>query len=385
MAEQARATVEPVRTLEIFTPAQLIFSKGISHEPVFVASLIRVLTDAFCSAKDLYHRLKQRSESDDEHDRSKCSDDDSVHDRRDSHTNIIESLGRHVRWSVDRREKHHNDDDDELVFTASAQVKATYDRAYSKLGEPYARGDDTAKIQLQSHIIELQQVLISIHQDLMLSNYLTVSSSHSQLIHLVQTVRKSRAAAIQALDLLYQRMLAGPVPEKPKPHQPIPGDFPAPPKSPNRSRSSSSSSSNTSLEIPVKPSPKPRPNPNINRLFCRYALDLQYNAHLPLSDNFGSSGNNRCPHCHTCIAVRPKKAWEIIVENKRYFPKRRRFLVRNVFVVKCHRAGGGFACVLCAKYGNADTVCRSIAALTEHLWKEHTAEDLEMDDDIVRC
>lgn len=381
MTESAQATVEPVRKV-VFRDYSADPFQDISHERVFVASLISVLTDAFCSAKDLYRRLKRKSQSDDEDNKSKCSDHDSVHDRRDSHTNIIESLGRHVRWSLDRREKHDDDKEDELVCSASAQVQATYDRAYGKLGERYARGDDIAKTQLQSHIIDLQQVLISIHQDLMLSNYSAVSSSHSQLIHLIQTVRTSRRAAIQALDLLYQRMLAGSLPDKPEPCIPISGDIPAPEKSPNRSRSSSSSSS---VEPPVKPKPRPKPNHNINRLFCRYALDLQYNPHMPLSQNFGPDGNKRCPHCHTCIAVRPKKAWEVIVENKRWYPKRKGFIVRNVFVVKCHRAGGGFTCVLCAKYGDADTVCRSVAALMEHLWKEHTAEDLERDEDIVGC
>ena len=352
---------------------------------MFVTSLVRVLTDAFGSAKDLYHRLKKKSHSDDKH--------DDLKDRRDSHSNIIESLGHHVRWSFDQREKHQTDSEDELVCTASAQVKATYDRAYLKLGEPYASGDDIARIQLQSQIVDLQQVLISIHEDLTLSSYTTVASSHSQLIHLVQTVRTTRAAAIQALDLLHQRMLVTPPCKDPEDPKPIPGDLPAPPKSPQRSRSSSSSSSssNTSIAIPVKPDPKPKPkpkpkpNPNINKLFCRYALDLQYNAHLPLSNNFGCDGNKKCPHCHTHIPVRPNKAWEVIMETQGRLPRRKRFMIRNVFVVKCHRAGGGFACVLCAKYGEVDTVCRSIAALMEHLWKEHTAEDLEKDEDIVEC
>jgi hypothetical protein len=54
-------------------------------------------------------------------------------------------------------------------------------------------------------------------------------------------------------------------------------------------------------------------------------------------------------------------------------------------VVKCHRASGGFACVLCAKYADADMVCRSIGALMEHMWKEHPSEDFERDEDIVDC
>ena len=341
------------------------------------------MTDVFGSAKDLYRRLKQKSSSDDEQSKSKDSEHESTRDRRDSHSNIVEALDRHVRWSLDRRTKHHSDSEDDLVCNASAKVQATYDGAYRKLGEPYARGDDVARIQLQSHIIKLQQVLISIHQDLVLSNYLTISSSHSQLTHLVQTIRTTRAAAIQALDLLYQRILASPPPSKPGTGLPIPGAFPVPPQSPHRSRSSSPNSSATSVQTPSKPAPQP--NPNINKLFCRYALDLQFNTHLSLSDNFALNGNMRCPRCHVHIAVRPKKAWEVLMETRGRHPRRRRFLVGNVFVVKCHRAGGGFACVLCAKYGDADTVCRSIGALMEHLWKEHTSRDLERDEDVVGC
>ncbi|KAF2997349.1 hypothetical protein E8E13_003608 [Curvularia kusanoi] len=371
-------------------PLEAAVEPDVLHKRVFVASLIRVLTDAFGAAKDLYLKLKHKSDSDDdrERDESRHRAHDSFHDRRDSHSNVIESLGRHVRWSFDRREKHESDSEDEVVCNASAEVRATYDRAYLKLGESFASGDDTAKIQLQSQIIELQQVLVSIHQDLMLSNYVSIASSHSQLIHLVQTVRASRAAAIQALDLLYQRLLAQP-PKKPEEHKPVPGHFPPPPQSPHRSRSSSSSSdsSRTSVEIPVKPTPepKPKPNPNINKLFCRYALDLQYNPRLPLSNNFGCDGNKKCPHCHAEIPIRPKKAWEVVMETGKRLPRHQKFLVRNEFVVKCHRPGGGFACVLCAKFGEADTVCRSIAALMEHLWKQHTAGDLEKDEDIVGC
>ncbi|KAF2632539.1 hypothetical protein BU25DRAFT_382061 [Macroventuria anomochaeta] len=352
------------------------------RDRVFIVLLIRVLTDGFGSAKDLYHRLKQKSSSDDEQNEPRDTEHDSTRDRRDSHSNIIEALGRHVRWSLDRRATHHSDSEDDLVCNASVQVQAIYDRAYRKLGEPYARGDDFVRIQLQSHIIKLQQVLISIHQDLMLSNYLTISSSHSQLIHLVQTVRTTRAAAIQALDMLYQRMLAT-SPKKSDAHPPMPGGFPLPPRSLQRSRSSSPCSSDTSVQIPSNPIPKP--NPNINKLFCRYALDLQFNIHLPLSANFKLDGNRRCPRCRIHIPVQPNKAWEVVMETSRRHPRCKKFLVRNVFVVKCHREGGGFACVLCAQYGGADTVCRSIEALMEHLWKEHTSEDLERDGDIVGC
>lgn len=60
-----------------------------------------------------------------------------------------------------------------------------------------------------------------------------------------------------------------------------------------------------------------------------------------------------------------------------------KFLVRNEFVVKCHRVGGCFACALCARWGDADTVCRDVGDLMEHLWREHETSDLERDEDIV--
>lgn len=354
--------------------------KDVPQDKAFVVSLVRVLTDAFGSAKDLYHRIKKKSNSDDDHDDAEYRHQSSQ-DRRDSHSNLTEALGHHVRWGLDRRERHHSDSEDDIICTASPQVQTTYDHGYRKLGEPFARGDHLAKIQLQSHIIKLQQVLIKIHQDMMLSNYLTISSSHSQLILLVQTVRTTRAAAIQALDLLVQRLLADPAQERPKPDLPMPGTFPKPP----RSRRSSSSSS-PDVDTPTAPPPPPPPiipNPNMKKLFCRYALDLQTKDDLPLSTSFRLDGSNCCPCCRCYIAVRPSKAWEVIVDSAGRRPRAKRFLVRNRFVVKCHRQFGGFACVLCAKYGDADTVCRTIGALMEHLWKEHTSEDMERDCDVV--
>lgn len=65
------------------------------------------------------------------------------------------------------------------------------------------------------------------------------------------------------------------------------------------------------------------------------------------------------------------------------YPRRVKFLVRNEFVVKCHRVDGGFACALCARWGEADTICRDVGDLMEHLWREHEIGDLERDEDIV--
>jgi hypothetical protein len=41
--------------------------------------------------------------------------------------------------------------------------------------------------------------------------------------------------------------------------------------------------------------------------------------------------------------------------------------------------------VVCARCKDSDTVCREVGALMEHLWKEHSSEELEKDEDIEEC
>jgi hypothetical protein len=239
----------------------------------------------------------------------------------------------------------------------------------------------------------------------MLSTYLAPSSSHSHLLRLIQTTRSTRMASIQALNMQYQRMLPPMSPSTPGAHRTVPGAFPAPPaniprhdsatrtpgsRSRNRSRSKSPVKDDEEITIQPypnpspKPHPHPHPHPQSNKLFCVYARDLQNHLRLPLTDNYKEGGDNLCPFCRTHISTRPGKAWEIITDSckggGRY--RRRIFLVKNRFVIKCHREGAGFACVLCARFKESDTVCREVGALMDHLWKEHTSEELEKDDDI---
>jgi hypothetical protein len=271
-----------------------------------------------------------------------------------------------------------------------------------------------------------------------MSSYLSPSSSHSHVLRLIQTTRSARLASVQALHMQYQRMSETERPNMPDPHQPIPGAFPSPPdhkhrhdsvtrrpESRNRQGSRCNSPvknpeeiriqpypnppSNPSLpqeprdrrgdhckspankpeEITIQPYPNPRPKPspshqpNNNKLFCVYARDLQKHLHLPLTDNYKAGGDNMCPYCHAHTSIRPGKAWEILADScKKGDHKRHRFLIKNRFVIKCHREGAGFACVLCARFKESDTVCRRVEALMEHLWKDHTSEELEKDDDV---
>jgi hypothetical protein len=141
-------------------------------------------------------------------------------------------------------------------------------------------------------------------------------------------------------------------------------------------------------EVTIQPYPTPRPRPTTpqwynNKLFCLYARDLQKDPRLPLTNNYKACGDNMCPFCHAYANVRPGKAWEIVADSgNKHDHKRHRFLIKNRFVIKCHRQGAGFACVLCARFKESDTVCRDVGALMEHLWRDHTKEDLEKDDDV---
>jgi hypothetical protein len=258
--------------------------------------------------------------------------------------------------------------------------------------------------QLQTQIIQLQHTLLSIHQDYMLSTYLTPSSSHSHLLRLIQTTRAARMASIQALHMQYQRMLPPNKPNMPDSYRTIPGAFPIPPgniprhgsvnrragsRDRRRSRSNSPIRTDDPGEITIQPyptpSPKPsqHPHPHSNKLFCVYARDLQSHSRLPLTDNYKEGGDNMCPFCHAHTPIRPGKAWEIITHGcNEDRHKRRVFLVKNRFLIKCHREGRGFACILCARFRDSDTVCREVDALMEHLWKDHTSGELERDDDV---
>ena len=108
---------------------------------------------------------------------------------------------------------------------------------------------------------------------------------------------------------------------------------------------------------------------------------IRYNE-VALSDAFKPGGDNRCPYCHAHIPAQLNKAWEIIKEDDERRGVERTFLVGTRFLVKSHRQGSGFACVLCSEHREADTVCPEVRSLVEHLWKDHTSTELELDENI---
>ena len=51
-------------------------------------------------------------------------------------------------------------------------------------------------------------------------------------------------------------------------------------------------------------------------------------------------------------------------------------------MVKCHRERVGFACVLCARYHERDTIVGSVQGLVRHVWQKHNVDEYEMELDI---
>ena len=60
----------------------------------------------------------------------------------------------------------------------------------------------------------------------------------------------------------------------------------------------------------------------------------------------------------------------------------RTFSLTGRFLAKCHRAGGGYACWLCARYRERDTVCGSVEGLVKHIAGRHGIRELEGDADV---
>lgn len=128
-------------------------------------------------------------------------------------------------------------------------------------------------------------------------------------------------------------------------------------------------------------------------LFCSYATSLQkYDE--PLHPNFTRDGSLACPACGTKMAIQPGRSWRIdkeLVHEKRTggngrfeneHIEERTYFVSNRFIVKCHRPGAGFACILCFRYRDSDTLCENAQRFVNHIWKKHSYAEYEADGDI---
>jgi hypothetical protein len=116
--------------------------------------------------------------------------------------------------------------------------------------------------------------------------------------------------------------------------------------------------------------------------YCLYALDLQRHRSQPLASSITSDPSPYCPYCKRTLSLSPGKSWEVCKDND---GAERCFRIQNRFVVKCHRnsADGGYSCVLCSRSGSVDTVCGDVKALIRHVWMDHNADELELEEDVA--
>jgi hypothetical protein len=231
-----------------------------------------------------------------------------------------------------------------------------------------------AQNQLQAQIIGIQQTIIAIFQESALEYGPSRNPVSHHLARILDSTRAARSGSVEALAQQYQRMLTAAA----VPHGLPAGDEVAiRTKTRPRDRSADSTTTTRSGATTISERRTPR------GLFCVYAVDLQKYNDRPLADHYREGGDGQCPYCKFLIPTKPGRAWEITKEDERNSARDRTFLVENRFVIKSHREGGRFACVLCNRGRPSDTVCDSIAALVDHVWKDHACGEYEREIDIV--
>ncbi|KAK1777619.1 hypothetical protein QBC45DRAFT_416358 [Copromyces sp. CBS 386.78] len=158
-------------------------------------------------------------------------------------------------------------------------------------------------------------------------------------------------------------------------------------RSPSRSRSRARSvaSKGTGTSIPKQLTYH-------HSIYCHYATYLQQSGQ-PLDSSIASSGV--CPDCHAHlfdpVEVVQRGPWrvdkEVVTHNERTGKEEgveyRSYLLTTRFFVKCHREGGGFACYLCSKHRERDTVCKREESLVDHVGEKHSIGEYEGDGDIL--
>jgi hypothetical protein len=227
--------------------------------------------------------------------------------------------------------------------------------------------------QLQGQIITLQGTVIQLLDEALRTGRL---ENINKLYNATELAREGSLAALQGQ---YQRMLQA-----------------APIKRPVTIRRTSSQPSIASDRKSLPPPSKAKTAITVNGspedpLFCRYSYDLQRDNRLSLVPEFLLGGNNSCRACGAILEIEPGRAWKITKEVVRErvstaeydeeVVEDRVYLISNRFIIKCHRSSGGFACALCARYRDKDTLLESPQGLVRHIWNKHDTEEY-LDPDI---
>ena len=244
-------------------------------------------------------------------------------------------------------------------------ISREFDNGYKQLGRRFAVGDAVTENKLQAQIIALQQTVIDVLQEAL---YNDRRLGHQDIAKLLEASNAARDRSLAALRQQRQRQLMM--------LEARPGSELVP-WSGHNSNPTPSTVSHAASSV-------------AQRLFCPYSIDLQDIINKPLAASFSPGADGRCPACRARPAVRPSDCWgierRVRLRHRSYGGKcdaveEREYQFGQRFVVKCHMPDGGYACVLCNKFREVDTICRDVDDLVDHLGKDHEVEEFEQETD----
>ncbi|KAF1958685.1 hypothetical protein CC80DRAFT_407659 [Byssothecium circinans] len=363
-----------------------------------VQSLVYTLFDVFDATRDLYQTLRAK-------------------DKRD-YEQSLRSRG----YPAGRRSEYVNEEDlsgDESLVMDKAAVNRQFELGLREVGQDFAVGDVLTQTALQSHIIRLQSTVITTF----LYGPTTPEPISKHLSTLVAASLEAGTNAVDALGTQRLRQLdmlpptprsAGRLSETRRniahvPPYPVTTGPSASSASTALARPGRSRSRHNRGDDHVSPYPAMttiiNSRPTVPRTdtestafsgptaydtessphtqCCLYALDLQRHPSQPLSSSITKESTPYCPHCKRTLQFSQAKSWEIYKDDLDR-ERERCFRVLNRFVVKCHRnsVDGGYCCVFCSRGSSVDTVCGDVKALIKHIWQDHSAAELELEEDI---
>jgi len=289
-------------------------------------------------------------------------------------------------------------------------IRDEYNHDFQRLGPRFAQGDDIAQNQLQSQVIMLQGTVIGLLEDALYTGRI------SDISKLYNASEFAREGSLSALQGQYQRMLqAGPIPRHRAPglarrissSPSMRTQGPAPTVARSERGPASRAAPAQSEKVKVKEIDVESDKSKVGStsgaavaefdssgpLFCNYSYDL-HKTGQPLDICFSKGGACACPMCGTRISVEEGRAWKIvkeIVHDRIVTPEyddevieERTYLISNRFVVKCHREKAGFACILCYRHRDRDTLCETANGLVKHVWSKHDVAEYESEEPDIR-
>ena len=313
--------------------------------------------------------------------------DKEIKDLREQVNKLQSSNGSNSRPKSRRRRSKSvgawNDDDDDFEQQAKrsrAMIEQEFQDNVRQMGSRYAQGDVIAENKLQAQIITLQQTVINVLQDAMLSGR---SLSKADIRRLIAAQDSARQGSLDALRDQYDRML-----EDQK--RPLPIEYE--PRRRSRQYTLPPPDADESFapvrRVQTMPANSGSRSSSPPLLYCRYAHDLQTNTRMELSPAFSDSGSQRCPACDVRIPVSSSQVWvfetrtPVRSQHEDNLVELRSFSTDARLLVKSHTPSGEFLCVLCYRNRDADCLCGSIETLIKHVGRVHTAEEFDREEDM---